>query len=173
MDYIELAKKLKALADRGEGGEKFNADAKLKELMKKHGITEEQLLETTRSIKIFPVQRKHEKIFIQMVASIIGSKRVYNSRRSRKAPIYYIELTTSEELEIRAQFDFWSRVYDEEMSIFVEAFIQRHQLVPHDTKSDSTKDMTAQERKRMRKMFDMAQAIEERTFTRDLPEKIE
>ncbi len=36
---IELAKKLKALSERGEGGEKLNADRMLKDLMNKHDIS--------------------------------------------------------------------------------------------------------------------------------------
>ena len=40
---IELAKKLKALADKGIGGEKSNAEAMLNNLMKKHNITIEEI----------------------------------------------------------------------------------------------------------------------------------
>ena len=41
--YIELAKKLKALADRGIGGEKINAEKMLNALMKKHKISIEDI----------------------------------------------------------------------------------------------------------------------------------
>lgn len=41
--YIELAKKLKELADRGTGGEKVNAEQQLTRLMEKHGITLEDI----------------------------------------------------------------------------------------------------------------------------------
>ena len=40
---IDLAKKLKALADRGVDGEKTNAEAMLNSLMKKHNITIEEI----------------------------------------------------------------------------------------------------------------------------------
>lgn len=39
----ELLQKLKALADRGVGGEKVNAQRKLDEYMRKHGYTLEDL----------------------------------------------------------------------------------------------------------------------------------
>ena len=38
-----ILKKLKALADRGEGGERENAAALLEKLMQKYGISEEEL----------------------------------------------------------------------------------------------------------------------------------
>ena len=42
-NILLLAKKLKELADRGIGGEKQNAEKKLKMLMSKYGITPEML----------------------------------------------------------------------------------------------------------------------------------
>lgn len=41
--YLELAKKIKALADRGVGGEKINAAAMLELHMTRHGITMENI----------------------------------------------------------------------------------------------------------------------------------
>lgn len=41
----ELLKKLKALVDRGIDGEKVNAEKKLKELMRKYDISENELIE--------------------------------------------------------------------------------------------------------------------------------
>lgn len=41
----ELLKKLQALAERGVGGERETAERKLKELIKKYGIEEEELNE--------------------------------------------------------------------------------------------------------------------------------
>ena len=40
---IEILKKLKALADRGIGGEKENAELLLKKYMKKYNISEKEL----------------------------------------------------------------------------------------------------------------------------------
>lgn len=37
----EILRKLKALADRGVGGEKVNAEELLKKMMAKYGVTEE------------------------------------------------------------------------------------------------------------------------------------
>ncbi len=45
MNKEELIKKIKALADRGVGGEKENAQKLLKELMQKYNINEEEISE--------------------------------------------------------------------------------------------------------------------------------
>jgi len=37
--YIELGRKLKAIAERGIGGEKINAEKMLENLLKKHNLT--------------------------------------------------------------------------------------------------------------------------------------
>ena len=41
--YLELARKLKALADKGIDGEKYNAQKQLDKIMKKYGIRMEDL----------------------------------------------------------------------------------------------------------------------------------
>lgn len=43
MEKMDVIKKLKALSDRGINGEKENATKLLNKLMKKYGITEEEL----------------------------------------------------------------------------------------------------------------------------------
>ena len=45
LEKTELLKKLKALSDRGVSGEKENATELLKKLMKKYGISEEEIQE--------------------------------------------------------------------------------------------------------------------------------
>lgn len=173
MDYIELAKKLKALADRGHGGEKFNAEAKLKELMEKNGITEEQLSETERKTAIFKFAPSKYTLYLQIVSSIIGGKRAVAGRYNAKRHYFIWDVTPVEELEIRAQLDFWSRVYDEELEIFTHAFIQKNRLTPRDMQAEDPKNQTPEERKKMLKMFDLANALDQHSFTRNLPEKVE
>lgn len=51
----ELLKKIKALAERGYGGEKENAEKLLKKLMKEYNIKEEDLDEDV--IKDFPFKK--------------------------------------------------------------------------------------------------------------------
>ncbi len=51
--YIILAKKLKAMAERGESGERYNAQRQLDRIMQKHGITKEELDDALQSITLF------------------------------------------------------------------------------------------------------------------------
>ncbi len=51
--YIELAKKLKAHADRGFDGEKINAEKMLNRLLEKHGITIEDIEQDKKSDYFF------------------------------------------------------------------------------------------------------------------------
>jgi|GEM_PF-3315806 len=172
MDYIELAKKLKALAERGHGGEKFNADSALKALMRKYDITEEQLAETTRQWASFKFPRGKRKLYAQIASSVIG-KRVLEAKVNVVKNILYLEVTKAEELELRAKFDYWNRAYDEEVEIFLDAFIQKNSLTPTDMPADNEKEKTPEERERFLKMANLYGAMEKRSFTRDLPEKIE
>lgn len=68
---IELAKKLKALADRGEGGEKVNAENKLQQLIKKYGITTEEIEGEQQHDYFFKIKTTRErKLWMQIVALV-------------------------------------------------------------------------------------------------------
>ena len=57
----QLLNKLKALAERGVGGEKETAQRKLKELMKKYGVEEVDLSDEKKENFKFKYKNKFEK----------------------------------------------------------------------------------------------------------------
>ena len=76
MNKEDLIKKIKALADRGIGGEKENAQKLLKELMQKYNINEEEISEDV--IKEFDIKMpkvyKAADLANQVLYSIVGKE---------------------------------------------------------------------------------------------------
>lgn len=73
MDKSALLKKIKALAERGVGGEQENAEAILSRLMEKYGVSEDELDEETRKRHDFEYHGKEqEKILRQVVYKVTG-----------------------------------------------------------------------------------------------------
>lgn len=73
MNKTDLLKKVKALAERGVGGEATNAAAILERMMKKYGITEAELGEETRERYDFEYHGKEQKkILRQTVYKVTG-----------------------------------------------------------------------------------------------------
>lgn len=76
MNKKDLVHKLKALAEKGVGGEKINARKKLEALMQKNGITEDELDEQTLIECVFDYSSVRERRLLGQIAyKVLDSKR--------------------------------------------------------------------------------------------------
>ena len=156
---IELAKKLKALSERGEGGEKLNAARMLKDLMQKHDISLDQIEEVSREKRQFTFKPNQQKLFTQIAAMVMGRKvEFWKIKRKRNA--LSIECTVAEFMEIQAAFDFFWEAYERELNLFYKAFIFRNNLLPEDA-IEPDQPMDQEE---MEKLTNMMNSIDKRTM---------
>nr|DAL47613.1 MAG TPA_asm: Protein of unknown function (DUF2786) [Caudoviricetes sp.] len=129
----ELLKKLKALVDRGIDGEKVSAEKKLKELMRKYDISENELLEDKIATVAFKYHGKEQRrLLVQIIYKVTNCTDFYtyrsiNSRRKSKTSLG-ADVTAAQKIEIEFLFDFYAKQYEKERSNFLEAFIQKHEL---------------------------------------------
>ncbi len=170
---LALAKKLKALSERGVGGEKDNAVAMLQSLMKKHSITMDMLNENDAKEHTFRVEEEKRKFFTQVVASVLGkSGRVFGYRidRSKKKHLF-VTCTPQEAIEIQAKFDFFWNAWQEELSIFYSALFQAQGLYtkpsgePSETKE---KELTPEEKAKIMKILSMMQGVDRKVFSKQI-----
>lgn len=172
---IQLAKKLKALADRGIGGEKQNAETMLKALMEKHSITMDMIDENNLAEHTFELEDKDRKFWKQVVASVIGTSYElftypYDRRHHRKVKRYTIKCTPSDYIEIQAKYDFFTKAYEDELEIFYSAFIQKNKLYAK-SKGDDNKDqpdMTPEEMDKLYRMLEMMKGMKNHRFLKQI-----
>ncbi len=130
----ELLQKLKALADRGIGGEKVNAQRKLDEYMKKYGYTLEDLDEPQKiSFEIKCKNETEKTLLLQIIYKVTNNMHsAYTFTWTRNGKpcknLVGCDVTTAQKIEIDFLFDFYKRLYAKEINIFLQAFIQKHQL---------------------------------------------
>lgn len=175
-EYLELAKKLKALADGGFAGEKESAQAALDRVMQKYNITPEMLEESTPDWHIFIVHHDQLRLFGQTLYAVTGGHpkiRVFRNRRET----YAVELTKVQAVEGRLMFEFYWKAWQEELEVFYSAFVQANKILPDNAPVDKGEDLTADNMKKTLKMFQMAQGIDSRHYRKQLsgegPKKIE
>lgn len=174
MDKImELLKKLKALAEGGVDGEKDNAEQMLSSMMKKHGITLDMLEENIRRKRTFKLSDSQRKIFFQVAGSVLGKNTTYWFNKKSKAQVkeFDFEVTEIEFLEIKAKFEFYWKAYQEELDVFISAFIHKNKLYskPSDTEEDEEpKELTLEEKQRLFKIRQMMDGMESRSFLKQL-----
>ena len=122
---IQRIKKLQALAERGVGGEKTTAQKKLAKLLKDNGINSlDKLQKEEYEYTIFSYNGKHEiKLLRQCMYKVMGAK----SDRTAYKPY-----GRRQKIEIELEFEFYRNVFYEELSTFMDAFIQAQKIFPED-----------------------------------------
>lgn len=123
----DLALKLKALADRGVGGEKVNAEKKLLELLKKHGLELSDLEDVKRTDHWFVVPRVHWLVFAHVVYKVCGRDTVIH-RSVSKITKKCVPCSAVEFIEISALFPIYKKAFSKEYQVFVTAFILKNDL---------------------------------------------
>jgi hypothetical protein len=138
---LELAKKLHALAERGENHERENAADKLQRLMDKYNISFDDI--DSDKLQEFELLYPgiDKKFVVQIIANVCGKKvPLWSDGTKRKA--FLIECSHTDFLLIQAKIEFFWKVYQEELGIFYRAFLQANDLT---VKSSNDRDLTPEE----------------------------
>ena len=132
MDKAALLKKIRALAERGVGGEADNAEEILRRLMEKYGVSEDELDEEERRRHDFEYHGKEqEKLLRQVGFKVTGGyayNLVYNATGRKVKTKLGADCTAAEKVEIEFLFDFYTRLWERERAAFLSAFIQKHRI---------------------------------------------
>lgn len=155
-----LLQKLKALADRGVGGEKDNAEVKLQALLKKYNLNMSDIDESVGRTRIFKVKHEHTTLFIQIASNVLGDKDVlYDKRERGKTRTYYIkELIDLDFIELSEKYSFYARKYEADLETFYRAFIYKNELQSKTVKYMS--DLTPEELEAWERAQQMARGMD-------------
>lgn len=135
MNKEELIRKIKALAERGEGGEKENAQKLLAELMVKYNIKEEDIADEVIKDFDFKIPKvfKAKELVSQVIYSVVGKEAEDNKGLyicGAKRNKFIIKCTAAEFLEIEAKFKFYLHYLKIESDRFYNAFVQANNIFP-------------------------------------------
>ena len=131
---IERLKKLKELALRGVGGEKEQATAMLEKLIKKYGVSMDDLDETIEKDFEFTYHGKHEyKLLIQIAYKVKNEipeiyPLVYTMSGRKCNTKCLILCTEAQKVEIDFLFEFYKSLWKKEVDFLMQAYIQKHRL---------------------------------------------
>lgn len=157
----EKLSRLKALAERGIGGERDNAGKLLDKLLNKYGARLDELDDEQEQDFFFKYSGKEQQALLTQVASyVIGESEhcfycATPSGKRSKTKIC-IACTKAQKLEIEFLFDFYKRLWEKEKKTILTAFCLKHELFPRKTSeiSDGEKP-TSQEIERIKKAMQM------------------
>lgn len=167
----QLLNKLKALAERGVGGEKETAQRKLQELMEKYEIDENDLSDDKKEKYQFKYKNEFEKKLIKQIAYRTfkkeWSERMYTYSRGRgKRSIMLIECTKAEEIQLRIEYEFYKDLWKEEAEFLFNVFIQKHRIF--DPEGSCKKDYYRMKEQDLKRMSMMEMLLQDKTMTKML-----
>lgn len=168
-DPLELAKKLHALAERGVGGEAMNAGTALKRLLKKHGITMEEVASDHVRDRVFNFKNvEHLRFVNQVIASVLGRVDVY---RWKGKKVLVVACTTAQHLEIYEKVEHYWALWLEEVDVFHSAFIQANKLYTKRNPKESDgpdEPLTSDQLEHLRRVREMMSTVRAESPTRRL-----
>lgn len=173
---IELAKKLKALADRGVGGEKDNAEKILSNFLKKHNLAFDEIEEEKIDHYFFSIDPNYQKLLNQIVKNVDYSLSLYGEldketiKKHKMPGNYFTECTASQFVLISSMFDFYKKVYDDEVRVFFTAFCTANDLLstPPPEQQRSLSELSPEELRDYRKANRMAEGITKKQYFKSL-----
>lgn len=130
----KILAKLKALAERGVGGEAENAQKALERLMKKYNIDEIDFENEKRIKREFRYSGTFgEKLLQQIIYMVMGDVDVYHYT-GKSTKVRVVECTEAEAIEIEAVYNFYKEILEKGLKNYYSAFVQKEMLFPDKTK---------------------------------------
>lgn len=174
---IERIRKVKVLAEQGVAGERDAAQVLLNELMKKHNISDEDLLdEKVHCYGVCTGGGIYTKLFVQIYLKTFASeergvwdveqfpKRIVKDleilRMGDQKPDVVIQCTKSEFIEVKTLFLIYKPDFDKHIESFLYAYYKKNSLLG-DAKGDG-KELSLEEKQMLFRAIIMSQGIDKK-----------
>lgn len=174
---LELARKLKRLAEDGVGGEKENAAVQLQRILSKYKISLEDISEDKKESRSFKFKNGQLKFLFQIVAAVVPDwdlryRRITTGRK--KCNEIEIDLSLNHWVEVEEKFEFYWNKLQEEQGILYDAFIQKNKLYLHTENPEQGKrlgeedEMSNEEKEKLRRILLMMETMQQHTNHKQL-----
>lgn len=126
--------KIKALAERGEGGEKESAIKLYQKLLKKYDIDEKSLTREKLSKHWFTYENDiEENLLVQIFYMVTGDSEYFRRHSRTHGEQCGCVCTDFEKTEIRFYFEFYKDALKQELEAFLMAFKLKNHLFPDES----------------------------------------
>ncbi len=134
-NVLRKIKKIKALAEKGIGGEKETAIKMYHSLMKKYNLSETEIAEEIITEHWFKYDgtKVKETLLLDIFYTVTGDNNYITYIDRRKRFDLGIKCTQAEAMQIEFLFNYYSEKLDEELKAFMLAFRWANNLMPDKT----------------------------------------
>lgn len=151
-DVQDRLRKLRALAERGIGGEKRAAQAQYERILAEFGLTDQDVCPQERRYETYSIRNVHEEtLLIQLWAMVTQTSGAVNYRKESSRTLWFIA-TADQHTRMKAEFARHRKGLAQHLERAAEAYCHAHDLMGPPSGRPST--MTAEELARMRRAID-------------------
>ena len=160
----ERLRAIRILSEEGSPGEREAAQEVLSRQMQKYSITESDLQDEQKKLNWFSYKTDSEsRLLAQIIYMIMGVCNTYTRKtNNRRERIIGVECTTTQQLEIDINYEFFKQAMNNELKIFYNAFVQKNNLFPPPELASKNNDKSDLSKEEQMKMFFMMQGIDRR-----------
>lgn len=141
---LELARKVKKLADRGVGGEAESAKIKLKRLYEKYNLTDDDFIELQESYnRYFIIRHSLDRKLLSNLICMILEVPVFSCGESKNT--LRIKLTDEQYNNIVHAYEYYQQMFDDYSKYLMQAIISRNAIgfIPkHDSTSEPPREQS-------------------------------
>lgn len=175
--HIDLAKKLKALADKGVGGEKTNAEKMLMDLLSKHKLTIEDIEGEKVTMYFFKASGEKVALLSQIIKRVSYDLKFYDIpadvvKRRGLDGSYATECTAAQYVEIESMIEFYWRLYKEELKVFYHAFLDANDLLAQPPVPKTVEELSPEELEKWKRSKQMSSTIKSETHRKQIQKAI-
>lgn len=165
------ARKLYELSLRGIGGEKTNAENKLREFLEKHNLTLDEI-DSSINNRLFKVKDEDSKtILINVILSVNPYCKVNSDKKHISA-----NLDTEDFIEVKEKYKYFSKLFSIEKTLLMMAFFSKHEefFKPDEFALNKFRDSSRNENQDLANAREKAQDLQkqaEEQFKQEAPPK--
>lgn len=173
MNKVELIKKIKALAERGVGGEQQNAKEILDRLMATYEMTESDLDDTVE-LHTFPYHDSVERSLLAQIIYMVtceDASCIVGAYSNRPRKSLGATCTEADAELIATAYEFYKDVLEGELKVFLRAFYVRNNIFPPSSKvaPKEESELTPEELERQKRAMIMSMTMDIHSMNSSLP----
>lgn len=162
-------RKLLALAERGEGGEKETAQRMLGSLLLKYGISLQELAEDSKNVYYWNYNNVHErKILFQIYCKVCNTEDIEYYTDDRKCGF---ELSSSQYIEMDLHYSILKKELKTLIERTVSAFVVANKIFANEEKDTQHREYTQKELEELEELLRIANCIKPSKINKQLERK--
>lgn len=168
----ETIKKLYERTKLDVGSERENAKRLLKQLLKKNGLTIEDLLSEEKTAYVIGYKSKNEELLFSQI--IMVNLKLRTIKLNRKKKVLYFEATKEQKLDISNEINFYGKILKEmriellkQIKTLGKAMINKYEIVGDDDDNDEKKESPKMSRDELLRLMKLMGEMPDEGYTKE------